>query len=134
MMALPFLRKPGLCSQERELRVRPTSVYPKQHVQTNSSQDSLVILSFRTNPIKAMYSSIGSVTLRVLGLGGPLGEELLRGLVAKGLVGADGVVGPLPVEQFLIGLGDLERAVGNLIELPRGGALGALNRAAEFGV
>jgi len=109
-VAIRFPRKPGLSSQEWELSVRSTSAYPKQHLRTNSPQDSPVILSFRTNPIKAMYSSSGLVTLLELGWGGPLGEELVRGLVAKGLVGADAVVGPLPGEQFLVELGDLERA------------------------
>ena len=56
-----------------------------------------------------------------------MGEELLGSSVAKGLVGADGVVGPLPVLEFLVELGDLERAGGDLIELLRVGTLGALD-------
>jgi len=58
-----------------------------------------------------------------------LGEELLGSSVAEGLVGADGVVGPLPVEQFLVELGDLERAGGDLIKLLRMGTLSALDGA-----
>ena len=34
-------------------------------------------------------------------------------------MGADGVVGPLPVLEFLVELGDLERAGGDLIKLLR---------------
>ena len=56
-----------------------------------------------------------------------MGEELLGSSVAEGLVGADGVVGPLPVLEFLVELGDLERAGGDLIKLLRMGALGALD-------
>ena len=62
-----------------------------------------------------------------------MGEELLRSSVAEGLVGADGAVGPLPVEQFLVEQGDLERAGGDLIELLGMGTLGPLNGAVEFG-
>jgi hypothetical protein len=62
-----------------------------------------------------------------------MGEELLRSSVAEGLMGADGVVGPLPVLEFLVEPGDLERAGGDLIEFLRMGALGALDRAVEFG-
>lgn len=39
-----------------------------------------------------------------------MGEELVGSSVAEGLVGAEGVVGPLPVLEFLVELGDLERA------------------------
>ena len=48
-----------------------------------------------------------------------MGEELLRSSVAKGLMGAYGVVGPLPVLEFLVELGDLERAGGDLMEFLR---------------
>ena len=62
-----------------------------------------------------------------------MGEELLRSSVAKGLVGADGVVGPLPVLEFLVERGDLERAGGDLIEFLRVRTLGAFDRAVELG-
>jgi transposase len=81
----------------------------------------------------ALYWSSRLVTLLELGWGGPMGEELLRSSVAEGLMGADGVVGPLPVLEFLVERGDLERAGGDLIKLLRMGALGALDRAVEFG-
>ena len=42
-------------------------------------------------------------------------------------MGADGVVGVLPSVEITIELGDLERARGNLIELLRMGAVGALD-------
>ena len=63
-----------------------------------------------------------------------MGEELLGNSVPEDLVGADGVVGPLPVLEYLVELGDLERAGGDLIKLLRMGALGALDHAVEFGV
>src|SRR2546426_187982 len=76
---------------------------------------------------KRVYSSSRLVTLRVLGLGGPLGEELQGSSVAEGLVEANGVIGSLPVEQFVVELGDLERAGGEIIKLLRVGGLGALD-------
>jgi hypothetical protein len=48
-------------------------------------------------------------------------------------VGAEGVVGPLPVLEFLVELGDLERAGGDLIEFLPVRRLGAFDRAVEFG-
>jgi hypothetical protein len=65
--------------------------------------------------------------------GWALSKELLRSSVAQGLVGADGVVGPLPLLPLLIELGDLERAGGDLLKLLRVGAVSALDVAIEFG-
>jgi hypothetical protein len=62
-----------------------------------------------------------------------LSQELLGSEVAESLVGADGVVSSLPVEQFLVELGDRERAGGDLIELLGRSAVGALDAAVQFG-
>ena len=62
-----------------------------------------------------------------------MGEELLGSSVTEGLVGADGIVDPLSVLPFLVELGDLERAGGDLIELLRVGVVGALDVAIELG-
>jgi len=48
-------------------------------------------------------------------------------------VGADGVVNSLPVEEFLVELGDGERAGSDFIELLRRGAVGAFDVAVELG-
>jgi hypothetical protein len=55
-----------------------------------------------------------------------MGEELVGSSVAEGLAGADGAVSPLPALEFLVELGDLERAGDELKELLRVGALGTL--------
>ena len=86
---------------------------------TFGPDDSGGSLSRRVCLGKSLYSSSRLVTLLKLGWGGPRGEELLRSSVAEGLMGADGVVGPLPVLEFLVELGDLERAGGDLIKLLR---------------
>ena len=44
-------------------------------------------------------------------------QKPLEDEIAEGLVGEDGVVGPLPKGEFLIQGGDLERARGDCIEL-----------------
>ena len=53
--------------------------------------------------------------------------------ITQSLVGADGVVSSLPVEQFLVELGDRERAGGDLIKLLGMRAVGALDPAVQFG-
>src|SRR3972149_9342153 len=47
--------------------------------------------------------------------------------------GGDGVVGPLPGQQFSVELGDLEPAGGDLIELLGVGPVGPFEVAMEFG-
>jgi len=44
-----------------------------------------------------------------------LSQELVGREITESLVGADGVVSSLPVEEFLVELGDLERAGGDFI-------------------
>jgi len=73
------------------------------------------------------------VTPRGVGLGLALSEELLRGSVAQGLMGADGVIGAFPGLQLLIELGDLERAGGDFIELLRVSTVGTLDPPVRFG-
>jgi len=53
--------------------------------------------------------------------------------VAEGLAGADGVIYALPVAQFLVELGDLERAGGDLIRFLRVSTVGAFDVAIELG-
>ncbi len=73
------------------------------------------------------------MALLELRFGARLGEELLGVSAAEGLVRAEGVVGPLPVEPFLVEVRNLERARSDFIELLGLGALGAFDGAVEFG-
>jgi hypothetical protein len=57
-MTIPFPRKLALCSQERGLGVRRTSLCPKRRVQTNSPRGCFAILCFDTNPIKATIGAL----------------------------------------------------------------------------
>lgn len=79
------------------------------------------------------YSSSRLVTLYLLFLVLPPSDELVWGEVGQGLVRAYGIVGVLPSQEFLVQGGHLQGKVGDLIELLRMGALGALHRAIEFG-
>lgn len=80
-----------------------------------------------------LYSSSRLATPRDIGLGLPLSEELLGPEAPDGLARPDGVEDVLPLAEFLVELGDLERAGGDLIELLHVGAVGALIGAVEFG-
>jgi len=62
-----------------------------------------------------------------------LDEEPLGRGIAQGLMGADDAVDVLPLVEFLVGLGDRERARGDLIEFLRVGEVSAFHRAVEFG-
>jgi hypothetical protein len=67
------------------------------------------------------------------GLGrGESGEELGRGEVAEGLVGALVVVGVFPFSEGVVDGADLEAALVELVELLGVGALGAFDGAIEF--
>ena len=73
------------------------------------------------------------MTLGLLPLVLPLGDELMGGEIAQGLVRSDGVVGPLPPLQLLVQGGHLQRERHNLIELLCVGALGALHAPLSLG-
>ena len=73
------------------------------------------------------------MTLDLLPLVLPLGDELMGGEVAQGLMGSNGVVGPLPCLQFLVQGGHLQGELHDFIELLRVGALGAFHGAVELG-
>ena len=62
-----------------------------------------------------------------------MSQELLRSEITQGLMGTDGVIGPFPGLEFVIELGDRERARGDFIKLLRVGAIGALHLAIKFG-
>ncbi len=57
----------------------------------------------------------------------------MGGEIAESLMGADGVVGTFPVTQFAIQLFEFERIRGDLIKLLGVSAIGAFDRAVEFG-
>ncbi len=73
------------------------------------------------------------MTLGLLSLVSPLGNELVGSEVTQGLVGPDGVVDVLPGQELLVQGGHLRRELHNLIELLRMGALGPLHTAVELG-
>jgi len=80
-----------------------------------------------------MYSFGTLVTLGLLSVSCPSGEELGRGEIAEGLVRPDGVVGALPGQELAVQGGGLQEEGGALIELLRVGALGALDAAVQLG-
>src|SRR3972149_5170255 len=86
-------------------------------------------VGFSPEFVNHMYSSSRLVTL-LLVLHPQ--QELLRGEVVEGLVGADGVVDSLPGAQLLVELGEQPGAGGDPIELLRVSALGAFDAAVEF--
>ena len=82
---------------------------------------------------KEMYSFSTLVTLGLLSLSLPSGEELGGGEIAEGLVRPDGVVSALPGHELAVQGGDLQGEGGDLMELLRVGALGALDAPIQLG-
>jgi len=65
-----------------------------------------------------------------MGLGS--GEELGRGEVAEGLMGADGMVGMLPGAEFSLQEGQGEMGPGDLVQLLGVRTMSAFDVAVEF--
>ena len=80
-----------------------------------------------------MYSSSRSVTLCLLSLGLPLGEELEGCQVVQGLVGAEGVVDVLPVAKGWLDGEEVQVSVVALPELLGVGAVGPFHTSIELG-
>ena len=73
------------------------------------------------------------MTLYLLSLVLPVGQELLGCEVAQGLVGTEGVVHSFPGQELLVEGGHLQREAVDFIELLRMRPLGALYTSVELG-
>ena len=96
--------------------------------------NQFVILGASMDESKTLNSSSRLLTLSALLLGVPLLQELVRREIAKRLMGADHVVGFLPLSQFAIQRRHLQRASRDLIKLLRVRALGTFDDAIQLSV